>query len=834
MNKNTNKKRDNQLHNLNLDMQSLNLASTLTTTLETISESFYILDEDWQVTYVNKELENITNKSKEELIGQVVWDLYPDLLGTVFEDKFRQAFYTKKAIAFEELYKPWMKWLEVRLFPSEHSLAVYIRDVTLRYDSLSQLKLLESCVARLNDIVVITQTTPEEAAANQIPTVVFVNEAFVKLMGYSKEEVLNKKATLLVGPAGQDKQIKKIKKAMKTFKPVRTEVINHTKSGNEIYLEIDVVPVPDELGLYTHCVIVARDITDRKKTEELLTTNKESLQFILDAGQVAYWDSDLINDVHFRSPLYVKLFGYKDQLPSWSYQDFLKHVHSEDRARVDYDYRRTVKGYGDYSSEFRVVWPNGETHWIWSRGRVVNNADGVPIRASGIMTDISERKRAEEQIQHLAFYDPLTLLPNRRLLIDKLQKNLIDNPFNQKYSGLLFIDLDNFKILNDTMGHDKGDILLKEVAHRIVNSLRKTDTVARLGGDEFVVVLHDLSESPVEAQQQIEFIAEKILAALNLPFKFDDYDHHSPASIGATIFVGNNFNIEELLKQADMAMYQAKAAGRNIMTFFKPAMQEAISSRVEMEADLRRGIAKNEFVLYYQPQINQKGHVYGAEALIRWIHPVKGLVPPMKFIPLAEETGLILELGNWVLEEACRQLVIWSKDPKTAHLTLAINVSIRRFQQPDFVDHVLQVLGSSGAKPEQLKLELTESILVTNMEDTIQKMQLLKGYGVQFSLDDFGTGYSSLAYLKRMPLQQLKIDQSFVRDMLSSNNDAIISKTIINLAQSLDLEVIAEGVETIEQQVFLLQNGCLFYQGYFFSKPIPVKEFNKFVLEKNI
>ena len=386
---------------------------------------------------------------------------------------------------------------------------------------------------------------------------------------------------------------------------------------------------------------------------------------------------------------------------------------------------------------------------------------------------------------------------------------------------MLFIDLDHFKTLNDTLGHDKGDLLLQQVANRLMDTLREEDTVARLGGDEYVVMLEGLDTQREVAAAQATQVGEKILKVLNMPYRLAGHEYHSTPSLGLTLFCGHDAALDELLKQADLAMYQAKNLGRNGLRFYDPLMQAAVTQRAELEADIRQGLLFGQFELHYQPQVDAQGQVLGAEALLRWRHPVRGMVSPAAFIPVAEETGQIVMLGSWVLEAACTQLVAWARDPTTEHLTLAVNVSSRQFRQQDFADHMLDMLDYTGANPHRLKLELTESLLVDNVEDVIAKMTALRARGVGFSLDDFGTGYSSLSYLKRLPLDQLKIDQSFVRDVLTDPNDAAIARTIVALGHSLGLAVIAEGVETREQRDFLLSSGCRTYQGYLFSRPLP-------------
>ena len=444
--------------------------------------------------------------------------------------------------------------------------------------------------------------------------------------------------------------------------------------------------------------------------------------------------------------------------------------------------------------------------------------------------DVTEHRQSEQQIQRLAFSDPLTGLPNRRLLMDRLEQAIAAAHRQTHQLALLFIDLDNFKTLNDTLGHDRGDLLLRQVATRLTACVREGDTVARLGGDEFIVLLSDLSSDPSQAAKQAQLVTEKILDALGQPYLLDGHAHHSTSSIGVSLFGGAvRANIEEPLKRAELAMYQAKAAGRNTMRFFEPEMQTTASDRATLEAQLREAVNKNQFVLYYQPQGGENVRLTGVEALLRWQHPQRGSVSPTEFIPVAEASGLILPLGQWVLQTACKQLAAWSARPEMAHLTMAVNVSARQFRQPDFVAEVMSVLHATGARPERLKLELTESVLVDNVEDIIIKMNALKASGVGFSLDDFGTGYSSLSYLKRLPLDQLKIDQSFVRDILTDPNDAAIAKMVIVLAESLGLKVIAEGVETVAQRDFLANIGCHAYQGYLFSRPLLIDEFEAFV-----
>lgn len=484
---------------------------------------------------------------------------------------------------------------------------------------------------------------------------------------------------------------------------------------------------------------------------------------------------------------------------------------------------------GGWQGEIWDKRKDGVIYPKWLTISAVKDQVGTVTHYIGVQYDVTERKRAEERINELAFYDQLTGLPNRTLLRDRLRQAQASSSRSGKCGALLFIDLDNFKTLNDTLGHEMGDTLLRLVAKSLTLSVRDGDTVARLGGDDFVVVLADLSASEEDAANEIETMAGAILATLNQRHQLGDTSIHVTASVGATVFKGDGARVDDLMKQADLAMYKSKDAGRNLVRFFDPSLESAVSERAALENDLQQAIRERQFLLHYQAQVVGSHHIIGAEVLLRWQHPHRGLVPPAEFISLAEETDLILPLGRWVLETACSQLAIWSQNPRLSELTIAVNVSVRQFQQADFVEQVLAVLQQTGADPSRLKLELTEGLMVNNVDDVIGKMRALKSRGVSFSLDDFGTGYSSLSYLKQLPLDQLKIDKSFVRDVLTDPNDAVIAKTVVALAQSLGLGVIAEGVETQAQCDFLSDVHCNTYQGYFYSRPVPLAEFEALV-----
>ncbi len=562
---------------------------------------------------------------------------------------------------------------------------------------------------------------------------------------------------------------------------------------------------------------------ERKEREQWLRT----LSSAVEQSPASIIIADLDGTIQYVNPKFERATGYgRDEAIGRN----PRILNSGEKSAEEYrELWETLRSGKTWQGEFHNRRKDGSLFWEYASISPILDERGEPVNYVAVKEDVTEHKAAEEEIQHLAYSDALTGLPNRRLLLDRLQQALASSARSGRDGALLFIDLDDFKTLNDTLGHDVGDLLLQQVGERLVGCVREGDTVARLGGDEFVVMLEDLSELPQEAATQAEAVGEKIIAALNRPYLLAGHERYSTPSIGVTLFADHDESVDELLKRADLAMYQAKAAGRNNLRFFDPEIQAMIMARAILEADLRQGLQEGHFLLHYQPQVDLDGRLTGAEALLRWQHPERGLLAPAEFIPLAEDTGLILPLGLWVLESACRQLAAWSVGPESHRLSLAVNVSARQFRHKDFVDQVLSVLDRTGADPRKLKLELTESLLLDDFDAIIAKMNLLKARGVSFSLDDFGTGYSSLSYLKRLPLYQLKIDQSFVRDVLTDPNDAAIAHTIVALAQILGLAVIAEGVETEAQRDFLAGHGCHSYQGFYYSRPLPLAEFERFM-----
>ena len=567
-------------------------------------------------------------------------------------------------------------------------------------------------------------------------------------------------------------------------------------------------------------------IFSKRRSDEAMHQSQESLKEAQRIACIGSYALDIATGRWESSEELDRLFGLSASFDR-SVQSWESLIHPEDRAMMsEYFQNQVAEQHRMFDKEYRIVRPDDAAErWVHGLGRLQFDAQGYLQKMVGTVQDVTERKKAQEQIQALAFSDPLTGLPNRRLLLGRIEQALVAALRQGHQNALLFIDLDDFKTINDTLGHDTGDLLLRQTSMRLVACVREGDTVSRLGGDEFVVLLEDLCNDAQGAAAEAKLVGGKILDALAQPYQLGDHRYHSSASIGITLFGGvQRERVEEPMKRAELAMYQAKATGRKTLRFFEPEMQTALAARATMEAELRQAVTSGQFLLHYQPQW-QDGHLSGAEALVRWQHPQRGLVGPTEFIPVAESSGLILPLGEWVLRTACRQLALWANHAEMAQLRIAVNVSVRQLRQFDFVNQVLSIVHESGANPERLKLELTESILVDNVEDTIAKMKTLRDSGVRFSLDDFGTGYSSLSYLKRLPLDQLKIDQAFVRDILADANDAAIAKMVVALSESMSLSVIAEGVETEAQRECLNKLGCHNYQGYLFGRPVPIDEF---------
>ncbi len=772
----------------------------LSSTLASLTEAFATLNAEGRFTYVNPEGERLLKLDTSALAGQPVWDVLrgartPSPTGlansaavgglqALFHDVLRSGLTQE----MEEFDSRLGKWLAVRAHPFADGVAIYLRDVSHSRQSQEQLLLLQTSIAQLNDMVVITEAGPLDAPG---PRIVFVNDAFERRTGYTRSEVLGRSPRLLQGKRTQRAELDRVREALVAQQPVRVELINYTKHGEPYWVELEIVPVDYFRRGLTHWVAVARDISERKAAEDEI----EGLAFY-----------DALTELPNRQMLMARL----------------------ERALTATAQATTPKT------------PATATATA-TKAIAAAAATPEPLRKAAAPLLADEPPHFADTVPGSTDFAPTQ--PNRGKAAPSPGPNRrkpVPAAAAPTTSALMFIDLDHFKILNDTLGHDTGDLLLQKVALRLAGCVRLSDTVARLGGDEFVVMLENLGvdddtsddttpPDPDSAQHKARVVGEKIVAALSEPFDLAGHQHHCTCSVGITLFGTQPITLSDVLKQADLAMYQAKAAGRNGVCFFDPAMQSLAISNAALTSDMRRGLREGEFELFYQPQVGRDGRMFGVEALLRWQHPERGMVTPDHFIPQAEESGLIMPLGEWVLQTACEQLAAWGKRPETEKLSIAINVSMRQFRHPEFVEQVLAVIAQTGIRAHRLKLELTESLLATGLEITIAKMGMLKDAGVTLSIDDFGIGYSALSYLKYLPLDQLKIDRSFVKDVLTDPNDAAIARTIIGLAQSLGLGVVAEGVETEEQRAFLAKHGCDCYQGWLFCKALPIEKLEAFM-----
>jgi len=657
------------------------------------------------------------------------------------------------------------------------------------------------------------------------------NARFAEILGYPMDEIPGKTFQQLTPPEYLPESMEALKQLLSgASSATGLEKPYLRKDGTLAWVRLTSSLQRDGNGQALHLVAFMEDINARKAAEEHLVSATKALQTnearyrsvfqtSLDALSITNLSDGTLTEVN---QAFLDLMGYtRDEVIGRTSIELGFWENLQDRDNVVAKLRQD-SSFRDERT--RLKKKNREIFWVHLSASVIE-IEGTACMFC-VTRDLSDARAAQDEIRNLAFYDSLTHLPNRRLLLDRMLQALSGDTRSTRKRALLFVDLDDFKSLNDTLGHSMGDLLLQDVARRLTDCVHEADTVARYGADEFVVMLEDLSLNSEEAADEAEIVGEKMLAALAQPFLLAGRETQGTASIGITVFGDKRESTSEVLQQADMAMHQAKTAGGNTVRFFAPALQAAVNARAAMKEDLSQAIAANQFLLYYQPQVDATGLI-GVEALMRWKHPERGLVPPNDFIPLAEETGLILPLGTWALETACRQIAEWANRKESAHIQIAVNISARQFCCPDFVEHILATLHQTGANPKNLKLELTESMLANDIEEVIAKMTLLKSHGLTFSLDDFGTGYSSLSYLKRLPLDQLKIDRAFVQDILADVASASIAQTIISLGRAMDLSVIAEGVETEAQRKFLHSLGAHSFQGYLFSRPLPLEELER-------
>jgi len=665
--------------------------------------------------------------------------------------------------------------------------------------------------------ILIENMSEGALTVNTSGMIIYANRRFAEMLKSPLEKVISSQITTWIAPD-----------SYQAFK----QLLSHRSEKNnrkELYLVADDdTRVPISLSssfpllkeMEDMTCLLATDLTEinaYKRNEQELRI--AAIAFNSYAGIVVTDSNNMIVRVN---DAYIKITGYAfDEIKGTE----LEILSSASKDAGFYSFMlESINKNGSWEGEVWSKRKNGEAFLSLYTINTVKDKNGVILNYVGTLNDITQSNASKEKIKNLAYYDQLTLLPNRRLLMDRLTLAKASSKRNDNEGAILFLDLDYFKKINDTLGHDMGDLLLQEVAKRLSTCVREDDTVARLGGDEFVVMLEGLGSQPIVAAAQAETVARKIISALGQPYQLYTHEYHITPSIGITLFNQHPSGIDQLLGEADIAMYQAKKEGRNTLRFFNQSMQDAINTRIALENDLRKALDEGQFQLYYQIQVDNESRPSGAEALIRWIHPERGFLLPSQFIHLAEELNLVESIGEWVLETACAQLKLWQDNALTRELVVSVNVSTKQFRNTNFTSQVKDIANRHAINPKLLMLEVTESVLLEDVDAAINCITVLKEIGIQFALDDFGTGYSSLQYLNQLPLCQLKIDQSFVSNIMTGRNITIIN-TIIDMSKNLGISVIAEGVETNEQRQILENSGCLKYQGYLFSKPIPVDQF---------
>lgn len=790
--------------------------------LDHAGEELFWLDQDARILDANKTACQKLGYSHDELCRLTIEDLDPYYPIERWPDHWREL-KRNKSLRFESAHKR----SDGTIIPVE-IVANYFEydgkafncalahDITERKQAEETLKAVQS---RLEFLLKSTPAIIYARRASGTYDATFVSENVTAQLGYRPQDFIHDAGFWLnhIHPEDRARVLADLPQVFYTGGHKHEYRFLH-KDGGYRWMYDELVLIRDNEGNPLELVGYWSDITDRKKAEDELRIAAATFE-----THEAIMITDATANILRVNQAFEQITGFTaDEVIGRNPRILSSGRHDKAFYQAMWD---QLLNAGTWEGEIWDRRKNGQVYPKWLTITALKDVHNQPTEYVAIFTDITERKQAEEEIRNLAFYDPLTKLPNRRLLLDRLHLALMASERSRRYGALLFLDMDKFKSLNDTLGHNIGDLMLIEVAARIKLSIREVDTVARFGGDEFVVLFEDIGDTAEESSQRISLIAEKIRASLVVPFHFQLHVHLSSPSIGVCLFHGHALAADDVIKHADIAMYHAKNSGRNRVHFFDPALQLSVEWRAAMESDLRMALSNRQLQLYYQIQYDNQDRPFGAEALLRWIHPERGMISPAQFIPIAEETGLILDIGLWVVETACRQLATWRNNDTTRNLMLAINVSAHQFMMPDFVESIAKIVRAHAIEAERLKLELTESVILHDIDDVVDKMLALQALGIRLSLDDFGTGYSSLSYLKRLPIDQIKIDQSFVRDIATDANDAMMVKNIIDIALNFQLNVIAEGVETEQQFQFLKQNGCMAYQGFLFGKPLPIDQF---------
>ncbi|MDE1964608.1 MAG: EAL domain-containing protein [Xanthomonadaceae bacterium] len=810
---------------------------SITPILSTVSDGIVLTDNERRVTYVNQSFTDLTGYTSADLAGRNCSVLQGPRTSADEVTAMRAAMdagrpYSGEILNYTRAGETF--WNELTITPvfEKGVLSGFLgitRDRSARRQAMdvqaSRERLYRFLFEHVQAGIVLHRANTE---------IIYANQTALKMLGMSYDELLGAFYTDehfdFIREDGSPMPLEEfpVARVLATRQPVSQYLLGLRRVADQrlVWAMCNAVPSLGEDGEPTEVVVSFTDVTGLKQAEQALKQSELRLSLMLRGANDAAWDWDLVADDLYYSPRWWQMIGMEPGALPVDSQLWKRRMHPEDVGHVLSAFEGILAGDSEsYELEFRLQHRDGHYVPVLSRGFVLRDADGRPTRVSGTNTDLTERKRSEQQIHRLAYFDMLTGLPNRRQLMERLGQMLASPAGERELGAMLFVDVDNFKLLNDAMGHEIGDLLLKQVTRRLHACARTQDVLGRLGGDEFVVLMDRLGHDPGAAVVDAEALAHKVRDVLALPYTLDGIDYRCTVSVGIALFDRGERGAENTLKHADLAMYHAKSAGKNTVRVYDEAMQVAMQDRLALEHDLRSDLHAQRLRLRFQPQVDSEGRTVSAEVLLRWHHPTRGDVSPVQFIPLAEATGLILPLGTWVLRTACRQLAEWSRDPRTARISLSVNVSVRQFHDPGFVQGVLDVLEETRADPSRLVLEVTESLFAEDMDEMIGRMVHLRERGVRFALDDFGTGYSSLSYLQRMPLDEIKIDRSFVHDIHHGEHGATITRMIISLADNLGIKTVAEGVETIEQRDFLLRHGCRHYQGYLFGEAVSPEAF---------
>jgi diguanylate cyclase (GGDEF)-like protein/PAS domain S-box-containing protein len=786
--------------------------------IESLPNPVFFKDNEGRYLGCNRAFEEYTGRRKDEIVGKLPHDIASKETADIYVAADRELL-ERQGVQHYELTVQYPRFPTPRhvqyrkgTFTDANGSVAGIVGVII--DLTAEKNAAQALQDKTEEIESILESSPLAIIARDLNSVIRTwNPAAEKLFGWRAEEVIGTSASIV--PAHLREVTRAQRKRAEAGELIQIEETERLhRDGRVIDVSVTVAPVYGARGQVMGTMVIIADITRRKRAEMALRKNETQLRLALESADMATWHWDLTEQTLVSSTGFGALFGLAPDAAFAGYRDFKRAVHPDDWRLVHAAVRNAIRHSDDFDLQMRVVWPDATVHWVAADGQVIRDPEGKAVALIGVAMDVTERKLSEQRISHMAQHDALTGLPNRLLLRDRIGQAIAQANRNKTQLAVLFLDLDRFKNINDSMGHEAGDKLLQTVARRIVTCLREGDTVSRLGGDEFVIVLPDVGDSVAAAT-----VATKVLEVLGHSFHIQGQDVHAGASIGVAMYPADGADADTLMRNADAAMYYAKDSGRANYQFFTQHLNVAAQQRVTIESELRRGLERGEFTLAYQPVFaTGSGELVSMEALLRWNHPERGLVPPGEFIAVAEEAGLIHGLGEWVLDEACAQMKRWHD---AGHpLRVSVNVSAQQLRRKGFHEKLRDILVKHETSPRLLELEITESLIVEDSGEALKTLNLINQLGVRLAVDDFGTGYSGLAYLKRFPIDTVKIDQSFIRDVSDDPDDAAIVRAIVGMARSLKLSVVAEGVETAEQLAFLRSLGCDLVQGYFLGRPM--------------